>query len=322
MILRKLLGAILAIMVVFLCISISHAEAGNSSEQTKSEIEKAAKAADAATKKGPAEIPFAGHATLHLPENFGFIPAAEAKGLLEAMGNRVGNGLLGMIVPIGETKHGWFVAATFSNAGFVKDDDAKDWKADDLLDSIRKGTEEANKKRKERGIPEMEILGWVEKPTYDASNHRLVWSIASRDKGQPESAEQGINYNTLALGREGYISMNLVTDRDSVEGLKPVARTLLAALDFNAGKRYADFNSGTDKVAAYGLAAIVAGVAAKKLGFFALIAAFVLKFAKVIGLAAVAGFGGFFKKFRRKKDDSAPTPPPTTPDTPHRNNVI
>ena len=40
----------------------------------------------------------------------------------------------------------------------------------------------------------------------------------------------------------------------------------VAALNFNEGKRYADFNASTDKVAEYGLAALVAGVAAKKLG--------------------------------------------------------
>ena len=300
-------------MAFIVTVSISHAHAANTPEQTKSEIEKAVKAADDATRQGPADITFAGQATFHLPKDFGFIPAAESKILMEAMGNRVNDGFIGLIVPSKETKSGWFVAATYNKSGYVKDDDAKEWKADELLKNIRTGTEETNKTRKERGIPEMEILGWVEKPNYNSTSHRLLWSIASRDKGQPDTAEQGINYNTLALGREGYISMNLVTDRDSIEGLKPVAQTLLGALEFDSGKRYADFNAGTDKVAAYGLAAIVAGVAAKKLGILAIIFAFAAKFAKVIGLAALAGFGGLFSKFKRKKDDS--TPPPPTPTT-------
>jgi len=53
-------------------------------------------------------------------------------------------------------------------------------------------------------------------------------------------------------------------------------------------------------VAEYGLAALVVGVGAKKLGLFALIAAFVAKFAKVAILAAVALGGGFLKFFKRK----------------------
>jgi hypothetical protein len=79
----------------------------------------------------------------------------------------------------------------------------------------------------------------------------------------------------------------------------------LAALGYSAGKRYADFDQKTDHVAEYGLAALVVGVAAHKLGFFALAAAFVLKFAKVIFIA-VAPFGsGFVRLFRRRKQAAA-----------------
>lgn len=116
--------------------------------------------------------------------------------------------------------------------------------------------------RKERGIPEFEVIGWVEKPTYEAASHRLVWSANTRDKGASSDAEQGVNYNTYALGREGYISMNLVTGMSTVEAEKPIAKQLLAALEFNDGKRYSDFNASTDKVAEYGLAALVGGFAA------------------------------------------------------------
>lgn len=145
----------------------------------------------------------------------------------------------------------------------------------------------------------------MEAPRYEAASHRLVWSVSSRAKGAPAAADNGINYNTLALGREGYVSMNLVTGLKEVEAQKPIAQTLLAALAFDEGKRYADFNAGTDKVAEYGLAALVAGVAAKKLGFFALAAAFLAKFAKVIGIGAIAGGAGLFKLFRRNKGEAA-----------------
>ena len=53
-------------------------------------------------------------------------------------------------------------------------------------------------------------------------------------------------------------------------------------------------------MAEYGLAALVAGVAAKKLGVLAMGGLFFAKFAKIIlALAAVAG-GTIFKMFRRK----------------------
>jgi uncharacterized membrane-anchored protein len=80
------------------------------------------------------------------------------------------------------------------------------------------------------------------------------------------------------------------------------AMELLAALQFNEGRKYADFNSSTDKVAAYGLAALVAGAAAKKLGFFAIALAFLAKFAKVLIVAGGAAGYGILKFFGKKKD--------------------
>lgn len=46
------------------------------------------------------------------------------------------------------------------------------------MDNLRKGTKEANKDRIAKGIEPIEIIGWIEKPTYDATNHRLIWSAA------------------------------------------------------------------------------------------------------------------------------------------------
>jgi hypothetical protein len=81
---------------------------------------------------------------------------------------------------------------------------------------------------------------------------------------------------------------------------------MLSALNFDEGKRYADFNASTDRVAEYGLAALVAGAAAKKLGFFALAFAFLAKFAKVGILAAAAIGAGLFKFFGKKQKDAEP----------------
>jgi len=302
---RKCLAAVAAATLLALAPAAMAGEPPASPQQEiQSEFNASAQAANAAMKTGPADVPVAGQATLHLPDGYGYIPPAEAKRLLQAMGNTIDDSVHGLVVPTTDGKANWFVVVSYINAGYIKDDDAKEWNADELLDGIKTGTEQANEMRKSRGIPEMEIIGWVEKPQYEAATHRLVWSVSSRDRGSQERGDEGINYNTLALGREGYISMNLVTDLAAVEQLKPTAKTLLAALDFDQGKRYADFDPSTDKVAEYGLAALVAGVAAKKLGMFALIAAFFAKFAKVIGIAALAGGAAVFKIFKRKKAET------------------
>lgn len=256
---------------------------------------------------GPADVPMVDQALLKLPAGYVYFPGKASGRLLRAMGNRVTQDPLGMVVA-GEGKQGqWFVVISYDPAGYIKDDDAKNWDAQQLLDSIREGTQAANEERQAKGLDATEIIGWIEAPTYDAAQHRLVWSIASKLKGEPDNAERGVNYNTYALGREGYISMNLVTGATTIDNERVFAKELLAALQFNPGKTYAEFNASTDKVAEYGLAALIGGVAAKKLGLFAVIAAFVAKFAKVIGIAAIALGAGLVKYFKGRKASARDT---------------
>ena len=166
----------------------------------KAEAQAAVAAAQKAQVLGPADIKLADQAVLKLPQGYTYIPAAEGSRLMTVMGNRVGDGMLGLVFPDSDRK--WFVVMHFAKSGYIKDDDAKDWKADELLKGLKEGTEEANKDRRERGIREIEVLGWVEPPTYDAATHRLIWSLSSKQKGDAEGAERGINYNTYALGRD------------------------------------------------------------------------------------------------------------------------
>jgi uncharacterized membrane-anchored protein len=181
-----------------------------------------------------------------------------------------------------------------------------------LIDRLRKGTEEENKQRAERGFPQVEVVGWIEPPAYDAAKHQLVWSIAARDQGHQPGADDGVNYRTLVLGREGYLAMTLVTDKAHFDTLRSRTPVLLDAIRFDEGKRYADFNSTTDHVAAFGLAALIAGVAAKKLGLIALAAAFFIKFAKIIALAVAGAFFAVRKWLGlKKKDGAAGTGAPT-----------
>jgi len=255
-------------------------------------------AAQAAIQTGPRDIALGEQGMLKLPEGFGFIPKAEAAAMMEAQGNHSGPGFMGLIV--GPDLKG-FIAVEFAAAGYVKDEDAREWNADDMLEKMKSGTEAANEERNRRGLPEFSVVGWVEVPSYDPATHRLVWSIAARPKSA-QAGGDGVNYNTYMLGREGYFSMNLVTSMDRVELEKPAARELLAGLSFNEGKRYADFNAATDRMAEYGLAALVGGVAAKKLGLLASMGIFVAKFWK-IGLLTLAGAGaGASRLLKRKKD--------------------
>jgi uncharacterized membrane-anchored protein len=78
-----------------------------------------------------------------------------------------------------------------------------------------------------------------------------------------------------------------------------------AFTNFTAGNRYADFNDKTDKVAEYGIAALVAGGVAAKLGLFAKLAALLLAFKKLV-IVAVAAVGSAIWKFFKRKPKAEP----------------
>jgi uncharacterized membrane-anchored protein len=262
-------------------------------------------AANAVKQVGPTEIKFRDQASLRLPAGYLFIPEKEGRDVMDIMGNRTDERFLGLIFP--DSQAGWLVTLNYEPAGYIKDDDAKHWDADELLQSLKDGTEAANEHRKQMGIAPIEVTRWIEVPGYDSETHRLIWAAEARDKGGA-SQDPTINYNTYVLGREGYISLNLITVASAIETDKAAARELLSFIDFNSGKRYADFNSSTDKVAAYGLAALVGGVAAKKLGLLAVVGAFLLKFAKLILVGIAAAGGAIAKFFKGKKQPTEIAP--------------
>lgn len=271
-------------------------------------------------KIGPVSIPLRDQAVLKVPAGFAFLPEARARTFMKNVGNDTDAGFMGLILPV--KQEGWFSFLDYNASGYIRDDDAKTWDANKMIADIRKNTEENNKERVKQGIPALEVLGWVEKPHYDAKTHCVIWSISARDvNGKSAVAGDIINYRTLALGREGYIAVVMVTDLSQIGVQKSYAKELLDNLSFNSGKRYTDFDASTDHVAEYGLATLIGGVVAHKLGFFALAAAFGLKFMKVIGLAIFAGlaglrrFFGFGKKQPVQPLLNTPPPAPTTSDT-------
>lgn len=273
-------------------------------EQIEQELRESWQAASKIAVYGPKAASLGTVASLQVPDGTAYIPMPEAGRILRALGNNISPKVLGLMAGTGE-KDNWLAVVSFHPEGYIRDDDAKDWDADELLQNLKDGTAHDNADRKARGFPELEITGWIERPTYTSPVHQLVWSAGLRDKGARSGADQTVNYNTYLLGREGYLSLNFVTSTAMVETERPLAQKLLAAMQFAPGKRYEDFNESTDKVAAYGLAALVGGAVLKKVGFLAVLAAFAAKFAKVLAVACAAVAAGIFNLVRRKKHGGA-----------------
>jgi uncharacterized membrane-anchored protein len=245
-------------------------------------------------------------ATLDLPPTFRYLDPADAGKLLsEGWGNPPGAKTLGMIVPADVnllSAAGWGVVVTYDKDGHVKDDDADKINYADLLKDIQEGMLENNKARKEQGYAPMTLVGWAEQPSYDKSQHKLYWAKELHTEGDNEN---GLNYNIRVLGREGVLVLNAVSGMNQIAQVKTEMKKVTAFTDFTPGNRYTDFNAGTDKVAEYGIAALVAGGVAAKLGFFGKIFAVLLALKKfiLIGVAAIGSW--IYKLLGRKREEKA-----------------
>ncbi|HTT07857.1 MAG TPA: DUF2167 domain-containing protein [Gammaproteobacteria bacterium] len=250
-------------------------------------------------KSGPLSIPLADQAVLDLPAGFVFLDADQTKRALRSAGHKEVDGVLGLISENPDAD--WSVFLEYNDSGYVKDDDARNWDADAMLKAMQQGTEEVNERRKEKNLPPLLVTGWAEKPHYDSASNKVLWAVTGRS-----ADHEFVNFNTLSLGRHGYISMNLVTGLQELPQRKPYVETLLKQLRFVEGKRYADFNSATDKVAAVGLAALVAGVAAKTglLGKLAGLLGPLLILLKKLGVVIAAAVIALYRTLTGKKKPS------------------
>lgn len=200
----------------------------------------------------------------------------------------------------------WFVIFEWDASGYVRDTERGSLDADAILKSIRSGTEEANMERRSRGWPTMEIDGWVTKPFYDSRTNNLTWAMRAKSSDGAVTA----NHSVRLLGRLGVMHAELVSDASTLEANVAQFDQAIASVSFVSGQRYAEFRSG-DKVAEYGLTALVAGgagAAAMKLGLFGKLWKFVaglfVAVWKLIAIAVAGLLASIKKLFGRDKPRS------------------
>lgn len=215
---------------------------------------------DAAAKvaqHGPADIALNDQATLKLPTGYVFVPKKEAALVMGALGNPVSVAFLGMITSENQSDN-WFITVDFNKVGYVRDNEAKTWNVDQLLNWVRNSAEAGNKTSIENGLPPIEVKGWAEAPAYDPATHRLIWAAVADEKDAPADSDPAINYRTFILARDGYLFLNLIANHKALDADKKHSQQILSAIVFNEGKRYEDFVAGKDKVANFGLSTLVA----------------------------------------------------------------
>jgi uncharacterized membrane-anchored protein len=227
-----------------------------------------------------------GKAVFKASPGYTFLGTADTDKFLQLNGNPP----TGSSYTIAPTQAGWFGVLHFAPEGYIKDDEKID--APELLASLKKNNEAGNEAKRKQGYPTLVIEGWAIPPRYDSENKRLEWG--TRLRTQDNSIV--VNVSTRILGRSGYTSAVLVTSPETVDADLADFKKALKDYDYVSGEKYSEWREG-DKVAAYGLGALVLGGAAaavsSKGGF------------KAIGLAivaAIAAVGAGLRKLFKRKD--------------------
>lgn len=241
--------------------------------------------------KGPTSVSVAGNSQLNIPDKYVFLDATNTRKFLELSQN-LSNG---KEVMVGPADLHWSAYLEFVDGGYVKDDEKID--GDALLKTLKDGTEQANSERQKRGWPSMHLMGWASPPAYNRDTKRLEWATNTQSEGQT-----GVNFFTKILGRRGHTSVVMVADPKDLQDAEAALDRVLDGYAFNSGETYAEWKSG-DKVAEYGLAALVLGGAAAvatKKGFWAIMAGFLAAAWKAVAAAVVGAMAWLRSRFKKK----------------------
>lgn len=243
---------------------------------------------------GPTSADITARAKMTVPEGYVFLGEADTSKFLEINGNPPRSGHY----MVGPKSLQWFAVFSFEESGYVKDDEKID--PDALLQSLQESDGPGNEERKRLGMESIYTDGWQVAPHYDTQSKHLEWGVRLRT----EDGKSLVNYTSRLLGRKGVMSAVLVSSPQTLAQDTSDFKQVLGGYAFQSGEKYTEFAQG-DRVAEYGLAALVLGGAAAvatKKGLWGVIGGFLAAFWKVIAGLAVAAVAGFKSLFSKKKD--------------------
>jgi uncharacterized membrane-anchored protein len=311
MLFKRLLAAIAAVLV---CVGVAYAQPKEPelTPEQKAEVARLEKLRDSLKpQRGVISLP-AAKAKLNLGTGYYFLGPEDAKRVLvEGWGNSpdAADGVLGLVFPTDKTflDDTWGAVVTYTKTDYISDKDAQSEDYDELLKQMQEGEVDENAERKKAGYEPIHLVGWAQAPSYDKARHDLIWA---RQLQFGQQTDHTLNYDVRHLGREGVLSLNMVSVMSQLPTVRTAAQDLAKTAEFDLGSRYADFREG-DKVAGYGLAGLVAAGAglavAKKAGIIGVLLLFAKKGFAFIAIAGAAIVGWFRKMFGGKpKASTAP----------------
>lgn len=258
-------------------------------------------------------------ATLDLQSGYRFLNNLDTQTFLTKIYDNppgAGRNALGLIIPTDVdplSAEGWVIIVQYENSGYVSDSDASTINYNDLLKEMQKETENSNPERIKQGYEKIELLGWAQRPYYDANAKKLYWA---KRLHFGNSQDDTLNYEIRILGRRGVLDLNVVGGMNVLAVVNQRVNSILSMVHFNSGNTYAEYKPGVDKAAAYGVAGLIAGGVLAKAGFFKALLVLLAGAWKLVGaivIGAFAALSAFLKNlFRRRSKPANPLPATTT----------
>jgi uncharacterized membrane-anchored protein len=247
-----------------------------------------------------------GKSVFATPEGWHYLHQEDARYVVEELwGNPPSPNTLGLIIPPGfetedEGSPAWAIMVSYDDEGHYDDSDAASVDYGELLSAIQEDAAASNEERVSLGYETVEIVGWAEPPSYDATQKKLYWAKHIRFAGNGETTE-GLNYDVRVLGRRGTLVLRAVADMGELGEVREGVRTILPAVEFVDGERYEDYRDGIDPLVAGGIGALIGGKLLAKGGFLKLLVGLWKPIA--VGLVAVGAF--VMRMIRGSKAQSA-----------------
>jgi uncharacterized membrane-anchored protein len=267
--------------------STSPADSPAASNQLQQQIDLVKKVDALHWQEGPGPATVADNATIALPKGFKFLGPPESSTYMQLQQN-----------PPADRDHIFsrddnasFAVFAFDSSGYVKDDEKID--PDALLKTLKDQNTQDIAQRRQMNMPTLTLDGWYVPPHYDKATNRLEWGTRLTESDNSPV----VDYTVRVLGRSGVMSVTLVSDPAHFNDDLAAFKQSLSTFQFNSGETYAEYKPG-DKVAEYGLGALVVGGAAAvavKAGVP------FLKFIWVAVVGAGASIAAFFRRLFGRK---------------------
>ncbi|MEZ6059461.1 MAG: DUF2167 domain-containing protein [Planctomycetaceae bacterium] len=243
---------------------------------------------------GPSQADIGTNATVQVPEGYQLTGQAGSQ-IWNQLTENPPDSTLATLMP---ESRDWATMFSFDDVGYVKDDEKASLDADAIFESMREATEASNSYRTSQGWSPIHMDSWIVEPRYDETTNHLVWAFRVRDDSGAVSA----NYSMRLLGRRGVMNVLVVAEESQMQEAVDATNSILNGFDYKPGHRYGEFSAG-DKVAEYGLTALIAGgglVAASKMGLLAKLG----KFIKVIVIGFIALCSGVWRFLTGRRSEA------------------